>query len=227
MAETISVIIPALNEEGQIEITLRSLEELDVGEVIVVDGGSRDRTRDTAMGAGANFLVSPPGRARQMNRGAGVARGDVLVFLHADTRLPLSAAANIRSALQDPQCVGGRFDVRLDGERWAFKMIEFMINLRSRLSRVATGDQAIFVRRRVFERMGGFPDVPLMEDLAFSKRLKKEGRVACLRTRVSTSSRRWERDGVWRTVFKMWLLRALFVAGVSPNFLKRFYKNVR
>jgi rSAM/selenodomain-associated transferase 2 len=151
----------------------------------------------------------------------------VLLFLHADTRLPASALADIRSALEDLQCVGGRFDVRLDRGEWLFRAISSLMNLRSRLTKIATGDQAMFVRREVFEALGGFPEVPLMEDLAFSHRLKKQGRIACLRSQVVTSARRWEQEGLWRTVMKMWAFRLLFLAGISPLRLKRFYGDVR
>lgn len=223
----VSIIIPVLNEEEQIASALHDLERLPVDEVIVVDGGSTDHTRAIVANTRATLAGSPYGRAEQMNHGAGLARGDVLVFLHADTRLPTSAIIDIRSALNDARCVGGRFDVKLDGKRWIFKLIETLINLRSRLSRVATGDQAIFVRKEVFDAMAGFPALPLMEDIAFCRMLKKKGRVACLRTQVVTSSRRWEKEGIWRTIFKMWWLRLLFLAGVSPFFLKRFYGYTR
>lgn len=223
----ISVIIPVLNEEKTIGSTLEALRRLHSWEIIVVDGGSTDKTRDIAAKEGVIIATSPPGRARQMNHGARLACGDVLLFLHADSRLPLSATSDILSALEDPRCVGGRFDVRLDDERWIFWLIGNLISLRSRLTRVATGDQAIFVRREVFEDIGGFPDIPLMEDIAFSRMLKKKGRVACLKSRVVTSARRWEIEGIWRTILKMWLLRLLFLAGVSPFRLRRFYGDAR
>lgn len=196
-------------------------------ETIVVDGGSTDHTQKLVGQTNAVLTISPPGRAEQMNQGAKLARGDVLLFLHADTRLPSSALADIRSALEDPQCVGGRFDIRLDGRGWMFTIIGFLISLRSRLTKVATGDQAIFVRREIFEALGGFPEIPLMEDLAFSRTLKKKGRVACLRSQVITSAGRWESEGVLRTIVKMWTLRLLFLAGFSPFWLKRYYSDAR
>jgi rSAM/selenodomain-associated transferase 2 len=162
-----------------------------------------------------------------MNQGARDATGDVLLFLHADTRLPDSAFDDIHRALSDSQCVGGRFDVQLDGAHWMLRVIGSMISLRSRLSQVATGDQAIFVRREIFAALGGYPDIPLMEDLAFSRALKRAGRVACLRSRVVTSARRWERNGIWRTTFKMWALKSLYLAGISPLLLKRYYGDTR
>lgn len=222
----LSIIVPVLNEEGMISSLLDALAPLSA-EVIVVDGGSRDRTREIAAHKQATLVSSRPGRAQQMNHGARIAQGNVFLFLHADTRLPDSALEDIRGALRNPQCVGGRFDVRLDGDRWMLRVIGTMITIRSRLTRVATGDQAIFVRKEIFQSMRGFPEIPLMEDIAFCRRLKKRGKVACLRSRVMTSARRWEKEGVWRTILKMWALRSLFLMGVSPFRLKRFYGDAR
>jgi rSAM/selenodomain-associated transferase 2 len=162
-----------------------------------------------------------------MNRGAAQATGEVLLFLHADTRLPASAFAEIRDAFTNADCVGGRFDVELEGDHWMLPVVARMISERSRLTKVATGDQALFVRRGVFEQMGGFPDIPLMEDIAFCRRLKLMGRVACLRSRVVTSGRRWEIDGIWRTIFRMWALKLLYLGGVSPARLKQYYGDTR
>ena len=223
----LSIIIPVLNEGETIGPTIEALFPLRPEEIIVVDGGSTDLTRDMAAQQQALVISSPRGRAQQMNQGARVAQGDGFLFLHADTRLPSSALSDIRSALEDPQCVGGRFDVRLDARGWIFRLIGFLISLRSRLTKVATGDQAIFVRREIFDDLGGFPDIPLMEDIAFSRMLKKKGQVACLKSRVITSARRWEKEGIWRTILKMWLLRLLFLAGISPLHLRRFYGDAR
>jgi len=223
----ISIIVPVLNEERAITATLESLTSLAMEEVIVVDGGSADHTREIVAESQAVLAFSPSPRSRQMNRGAEIASGEILLFLHADTRLPSSAVTDIRSAMQDSRFVGGRFDVKLDVASWRFQMIGRLINLRSRWTKVATGDQAIFVRRVVFEGLGGFPDLPLMEDIAFFQALKRQGKVACLRSRVVTSARRWEKEGVWLTVLKMWALRLLFLAGVSPTYLKRFYRDAR
>jgi len=223
----ISVIVPVLNEERAIATTLESLAPLAVKEVIVVDGGSSDRTREIVGQTQATLASSPSPKARQMNHGANLASGEILLFLHADTLLPSSAVNDICLALQDSQCVGGRFDAKLDSAGWRFQLIGRLINLRSRLTKVATGDQAIFVRREVFDGLGGFPDLPLMEDIAFSQALKRKGKLACLKSRVVTSARRWEKEGVWVTVLKMWALRLLFLAGVSPTYLKRFYRDAR
>jgi rSAM/selenodomain-associated transferase 2 len=223
----ISVIIPALNEESSISAAIESIIPLQPHEIIVVDGDSTDRTVAICRELGICVLSSPRGRARQMNLGAQHATGDALLFLHADTQLPCSALDDIRRALADPRIVGGRFDVRLDGKHWMLKLIGVMISLRSRLSKVATGDQGIFVRRAVFAELGGYPDLPLMEDVALARALRRRGSVALLRSRVVTSARRWEAEGVWRTIFKMWALKALYLLGVSPLRLKRYYGDAR
>jgi rSAM/selenodomain-associated transferase 2 len=223
----VSVIIPVLNEEQTIGATLRALIPLQPHEIIVVDGGSGDRTCEIAEEFGLQVLRSERGRARQMNNGARHASGDALLFLHADTKLPPLAFSDIANALDDPECAGGRFDVELEGRHWMLKVIGALINCRSRATKVGTGDQAIFVRREIFRRMGGYLDVPLMEDIAFCRALKNEGRVACLRSRVVTSARRWEKDGVWRTIVRMWALKSLYLAGVSPERLKQFYADTR
>ena len=223
----ISVIIPVLNEEKTIGATLKALLELRPHEVIVVDGGSADRTGEIALEFGAKVLRSERGRARQMNHGAAHASGAILLFLHADTRLPESVLVDIENALGDGLYLGGRFDVELEGSHWMLKTIGALINYRSRATKIGTGDQAIFVRRQVFERIGGYPDIPLMEDVALCRALKRLGRIACLRSRVVTSARRWETDGVWSTIFRMWTLKFLYLAGVSPKRLKKFYADTR
>ncbi|MGH7873305.1 MAG: TIGR04283 family arsenosugar biosynthesis glycosyltransferase [Candidatus Binatia bacterium] len=223
----ISVIVPVLNEEKTIEASLCALIALAPHEIIIVDGGSEDRTGEICRRFNVSLTSSARGRARQMNHGAREASGAVLLFLHADTRLPESAFADIAGALREPRYLGGRFDVELLGRHWMFKIISALINYRSRATKVGTGDQALFVRREVFERMGGFPEIPLMEDIAFCRRLKHIGDIACLRSRVVTSARRWEVDGVWRTIFRMWTLKALYLAGVSPARLKDFYADTR
>ena len=224
---SVSVIIPALNEEKTIGTTLRGLISLQPHEIIVVDGGSDDRTCEIAEKFGVQVLRSERGRARQMNDGARRATGNALLFLHADTKLPPLAFSEVATALDNPECVGGRFDVELAGRHWMLKVIGALINCRSRATKVGTGDQAIFVRREIFSRIGGFPEIPLMEDIAFCRALKREGRVACVRSRVVTSARRWEKDGVWRTILRMWALKSLYLAGVSPERLKRFYADTR
>lgn len=223
----LSVVVPALDEAGQIAATLASARGPGVAEVIVVDGGSGDDTAALARAAGATVLAAERGRARQMNAGAAAATGDVLLFLHADTRLPAGFAVAVADALADPAVVGGRFDLRLEPATPFLDLTAALINLRSRLTRIATGDQALFVRRDVFAALGGFEDLPLMEDVAFSRALKRRGRIACLRERVATSSRRWQRDGPLRTVLLMWWLRFLYWCGVPADRLKQRYADTR
>lgn len=217
------VILPTLNEEAAITRAIESAQAPAVAEIVVVDGGSDDATAQLARVAGARVLASRPGRARQMNTGGFATAADVLLFLHADTVLPPNFATQIREALRDPRVAWGRFDVRLSGQDSRLRVVEFLMNWRSRLSGIATGDQAIFVRRPVFESLQGFRDMPLMEDVDFSSRLRRQGRSAALRTRVGTSSRRWERNGIGRTVLQMWALRLGYAIGVSPERLAAIY----
>lgn len=221
----VSIIVPALNEAESLARLLPALAQTCPGaEVVVVDGESWDDTPAVVRRYSHVRLVSSGrGRARQMNTGAKVAKGEVLLFLHADTLLPAGAEAAIARAFSDPAVVGGRFDVRFDSPRPIFKVIAVLMNLRSRLSRICTGDQAIFVRREVFQALGGYPEIPLMEDVEFTRRLKRRGRLACLHLQVTTSARKWEREGVLRTVFLMWALRFLYFAGVRPDRLHRWY----
>jgi len=221
----LSIVIPALDEAPNLS---RLLPDLARGcpdaEVIVVDGGSRDGTADVVgRHPGARLLASERGRARQMNAGARAAAGDVLLFLHADTWLPEGAAAAIEDAVADTEVAGGRFDVRFDSPRPVFRLVAAFMNARSRASGICTGDQAIFARRSVFEAVGGYPDIPLMEDVELSRRLKRLGRVRALRLRVTTSARKWEREGPLRTIGLMWALRLLHFFGVAPARLHRWY----
>jgi rSAM/selenodomain-associated transferase 2 len=223
----LSVIVPTLNEGSVLCATLAVARVPGCDEIIVVDGGSADDTIAVARRFADHVLQSARGRALQMNTGAAVARGDVLLFLHADTRLPPEYVAAVSAALGDPAVVGGRFDVRLDAPGLAYRVVERAISLRSRWTRVGTGDQAMFVRRRVFEELGGFPPLPLMEDIALARALKRLGRIACLRATVTTSARRWQRHGLVRTVTLMWALRVAYYAGVSPERLARAYADAR
>jgi rSAM/selenodomain-associated transferase 2 len=221
----LSIIVPALREAANLARLLPALRAAAPGaEIIVADAGSDEGTREVATRvAGVTVLTCERGRARQMNAGARAARGDTLLFLHADTVLPDGFEASITRALTEPGVVAGRFDVRLDNPRWPFRMIGSLMNLRSRWSGISTGDQALFVRRDVFEALGGFPDIPLMEDIELTRRLKRRGRQAALRERVTTSARKWEREGVARTIGLMWTLRLLYACGVSPARLHRWY----
>ncbi|WP_447979211.1 TIGR04283 family arsenosugar biosynthesis glycosyltransferase [Candidatus Nitrospira bockiana] len=231
----VSVIIPTLNEERLIVDTLARTTRSDVSEIIVVDGGSSDCTqalvKETARRLGSthpiHLLTSPAGRARQMNVGAAASHGEILLFLHADTRLPEGAIAAVTRACGDQGCIGGRFDVQFDTRRGLAPVIAALMNWRSRWTGISTGDQALFVRRDVFARLDGFPDVPLMEDVELTRRLKQHGRLAALRLRVVTSSRRWQQCGPIRTIVLMWALRALYWCGASPERLARLYAEVR
>ncbi len=220
----ISIIIPTLNEAGGIAAVLARLQRMRPGaEIIVADGGSEDATADCARPLADRVLEAPRGRARQMNAGAAAARGDVLLFLHADTILPEDAPSAIGVALERSGRQWGRFDATIAGRDALLAVVSLMMNARSRMSGIATGDQAMFVRRAAFESVGGFPDIPLMEDVALSQRLKLLSPPACLRQRVITSARRWERDGVLRTIVLMWRLRFAYAMGVDPRRLARRY----
>jgi rSAM/selenodomain-associated transferase 2 len=217
----LSIVVPALDEAASISGTVRdALEQAD--EAIVVDGGSRDATSALAAAAGARVVQAPRGRASQMNAGAAVARGDVLLFLHADCRLPAGAGDAVRAAL-GAGARWGRFDVHLDSPRASLAVVGTMMNLRSRLSGIATGDQALFVERALWEALEGYAPIPLMEDVELCTRLRRVARCACLRKRVTVSTRRWETRGVVRTVIEMWAWRAAYALGVSPARLHRLY----
>ena len=222
----LSIIVPALNEAARIEATLASLAPMRSRghEVIVVDGGSSDATAALAAPLADRVLPAPRGRARQMNAGAAQARGDALVFLHADNRLPDSADRLVTEALAASGRAWGRFDVAIEGTHPMLPVIAWFMNLRSRLTGIATGDQAMFVRRDAFARVGGFPALALMEDVALSATLKALSRPACLRAKTVTSGRRWETKGVLRTVLLMWRLRLSFFFGASPERLARIYE---
>ena len=220
----LSIIIPVYNEAKNISALLRRLRDyrFQGHEVIVVDGGSRDNSFDCAMGLVDKLLMSKQGRALQMNVGAEQAEGDILLFLHADTHLPMDADKLIANVINKDK-IWGRFDVSLSGEHRFFRIIETMINLRSCITGVATGDQAIFVKRSIFEQSGAYPEIKLMEDIALSKQLKSHGKPACINERVITSSRKWEDNGIVKTVLLMWRLRLLYFLGVSPEKLSSLY----
>jgi rSAM/selenodomain-associated transferase 2 len=221
----VSIIIPVLNEIAVIEAMLSGLQwaRHSECEIIVVDGGSTDHSVQNALAFADRVIVSPPGRALQMNAGAHQAGGDILLFLHVDTELSPGALENLREQVGPAGSVWGRFDVRLSGQPLFFRVIERMMNWRSRWTGIATGDQTVFVSRDLFEQVGGFAEIPLMEDINLSRRLKRYRRPLCLRQTVLTSSRRWEENGILRTIFLMWRLRFAYWRGADPVVLARHY----
>jgi rSAM/selenodomain-associated transferase 2 len=216
----LSIVMPVLNEGERIRAGLEALAPLRRRghEVILVDGGSADTTRELTAGLCDRLICSARGRAVQMNVGARHATGDALLFLHADTALPQDADRMVTQTLQEH--IWGRFDVEIEGRHRLLKLVGCAMNLRSRLTGIATGDQAIFVRREAFT---GFAEIALMEDIAFSREMKRRGAPACLRSRVRTSGRRWESRGVLRTIVLMWRLRLLYFLGARPERLARLY----
>ena len=239
-APRLSIIVPILEEALIVPTALARLAPLRAAgaEVIVVDGGSRDDSAVVAAAGADRVLIASRGRAHQMNAGAAVARGEMLLFLHVDTMLPAGAMGAIETALQglasgrsapsadsrSDMPVWGRFDVRIDGSGWLLGVVAAMMNARSRLTGIATGDQAMFVTRAAFAAVGGFPEQPLMEDIELSRRLLRLARPTCLHARVVTSGRRWETRGTWRTIALMWRLRLLYRLGVAPERLARSYR---
>jgi len=223
----ISVIIPVLNEAPILETTLRQIVALksDV-ELIVVDGGSIDNTASIA-GRYAMVLQSPKGRSTQMNLGAKAAGGKVLLFLHADTWLPQGSFSAITESMHDTAVIGGRFKIRLDEPGWQYRMVGSGINLRDRFFNGFTGDQAIFIRKTVFETIGGYREMPLMEDLDLGRRMCRYGKVVRLPLTVVTSARRWKNNGVFKTIFLMWALRLGYHMGRPPHHLYRYYGDTR
>lgn len=221
----LSIIVPALNEAAEIVSFLEPLQPLrrEGVELILADGGSRDDTVALAAPLVDRSLTAPRGRASQMNAGASAAQGEVLLFLHADCRLPDGAKDLILDGLRETGRSWGRFDVRLSGAQPLLRAIELLMNLRSRLTGIATGDQAMFMTRRAYRAAGEFPAIALMEDVAMSARLKRAGKPLCLKARVTSSSRRWERSGILRTVLLMWRLRLGYFLGADPKRLARIY----
>ena len=219
-----TIVIPVLNEASNLDGLLQDTLRKAGGHwcIRLVDGGSRDQTLAIAAQYPVEILSSARGRAQQMNAGTQHAPGEVLVFLHADTRLPDQFNALMRQFLRSP-LQWGRFNVRLDDDDWLLVLTARLINLRSRITGIATGDQAIFVRRQAFESIGGFEDIPLMEDIELSKRLKQLSRPCCVRSAVLTSSRRWQQHGVVHTILLMWSIRLAYWLGVSPQRLWRWY----
>lgn len=222
----LSIIIPVLNEETVLANHLKKLQWVrQLGhEIIVVDGGSHDKSVALSESFASRVVCSPPGRALQMNAGAKTATGDVFLFLHIDTLLPNDAIAVLEQGMSDGLSGWGRFDVQLSGRHVLFRIIERMMNLRSRVTGIATGDQAIFVSRDLFERLGGYAVIPLMEDIEICRRLKRYSKPVFFRQKVVTSSRRWEQGGIYKTVWLMWRLRLSYWMKVDPARLAKRYR---
>jgi rSAM/selenodomain-associated transferase 2 len=225
---TISVIIPVLNEAANINSLighLRSQAPVDTAEIIVVDGDPRGNTIKAISHHDIVRAIAGPGRGIQMNYGAACATYDILLFLHADTFLPLDAFVRIREAFRDAEYVAGCFDLGIDSPKWYFRVTERYVSLRTRMTRIPFGDQAIFVRRDYFERIGGYREIPIMEDVDLMRRIRGRGDVMCIiPEKVSTSARRWEQEGILFTTFRNWVLQALYWCGAKPEQLARFYR---
>lgn len=222
----LAIVVPMLNEVETVSRLAESLLPIQAegAEILLADGGSTDGCVAAARAAGLRVLDAPQGRARQMNAGAAAAGGDVLLFVHADTILPPQALSAVLGAVANGHRVWGRFDVRIEGRAALLPVVAWLMNWRSRLTGVSTGDQGLFATRAAFEAVGGFPDQPLMEDLELAQRLRALSRPACLRDRVVTSGRRWERNGVWQTIWLMWRLRLAYWLGASPHDLATRYR---
>lgn len=225
----ISVIIPTYNEESTLSATINSVRQsasaADNFQIIVTDGGSTDKTIEIAKNERCQIVNSKKGRGNQLNAGAQAADGNILLFLHADTYLPDSFDVLVKNAINSNAGFynWGRFNIKLSGNHIFFRLIETMISLRSRVTGIATGDQAIFLERKLFEKISGYKDIPLMEDIELTKRLRRISAPICLSNTVITSSRRWENDGIVRTILLMWLLRGLYFIGVNPTTLQKYY----
>ena len=223
----VSIVIPVLHEQGIINERLNQLKTLENPpryEVIVVDGSPTHDTLDAIKDPGVVRLTSVEGRGHQLNLGAAVAHGDILLFLHADTSLPSNALRRIEAALRDERLVGGAFNHSIDSPRFVYKVMSRLIFFRSQLTRVPFGDQAIFLRKRYFDEIDGYKEIPLMEDLELMRRIKRKGgKIILLRERVITSPRRWEREGVVLCTLRNWTNRLLYFLRVPPEILVRFY----
>jgi rSAM/selenodomain-associated transferase 2 len=221
--------VPAFHERGNINGLIESLNRLDSDkdiEIIVVDGAREEDTLEAIHSSHVIKISSERGRARQMNTGASVARGEILIFLHADTELPIHALKKIHSLLEQKEVVGGAFDLGIKSDRFIFKVIGSLSSWRSRLNRVPFGDQAIFIRKEYFNEIGGYKEIPLMEDVELMRRIKRSGnRISIFYDRVMTSPRRWEEEGVIYCILRNWTLQALYLLGISPHKLAVFYKS--
>nr|MDF0368320.1 TIGR04283 family arsenosugar biosynthesis glycosyltransferase [Nodosilinea sp. TSF1-S3] len=222
----ISIVIPTLNEARNLPQTLAPLPGATRVEVVVVDGGSGDQTAAVAQGLGVRVIESAPGRSRQLNAGATVARGEILLFLHADTRLPAGFDWAIRQTLAQPGVVAGAFRLTIDGPSRGLRWVERGVQVRSRLLQMPYGDQGLFLRAKTFHRLGGFPDLPMMEDFELVRRLRRLGKVAIAPQAVVTSDRRWRTLGTVRTTLANQVMIAGYLLGVDPHQLARWYRDL-
>ncbi len=221
---TISIIIPTLNEAGNIKAALASTQPSNHIEVIVVDGGSQDETVQIADSLGVKVILSAPGRAMQMNAGAAVASGEILLFLHADTRLPLGFDVMVREALTHSGVVAGAFCLRIGAEQPSLRLVEWGVNMRSRFLQMPYGDQAIFLTKNIFNHIGGFPELPIMEDFELIRRLKTLGKITLIFVPVITSARRWLKKGVWQTTLTNQIVIIAYFLGISPQRIRSWYR---
>ncbi|MBC7515561.1 MAG: TIGR04283 family arsenosugar biosynthesis glycosyltransferase [Alkalinema sp. FL-bin-369] len=225
MSFMISVIIPTYNEAANIQLTIDGLNRCKFSdiEIIVVDGGSQDETTAIAAQCGATVLISNPGRAAQMNAGAAIAQGSILLFLHADTAVPKGFDQWIQAGLDD--AIAGAFDLKIDGDRWLLRGVEWGVAVRSRVCQLPYGDQGIFLKADTFYHLGGFPELPIMEDFVFMRTLRKKGRIAIVPAAVLTSARRWQAQGIWQTTFMNQVMIVGFYLGVKPDRLRAWYRS--
>jgi rSAM/selenodomain-associated transferase 2 len=227
MNQQISIIIPVLNESGIINFTIEhlyTLDSADTAEIIVVDGSPHGETINTITGSDVQKISGQKGRGSQMNQGAAVAGGDILLFLHADTRLSHDALNQIVAATKQPDVVGGAFDLEIQSKKKIFRLIEQAASIRSRLTRIPYGDQAIFLQKRFFDHIGGYKDIPIMEDVELMQRVRKaDKKIKFISRKVQTAPRRWEKEGVVYCTLRNWSIRTLYLLGVPPEKLKKFY----
>jgi rSAM/selenodomain-associated transferase 2 len=220
----ISIVIPTLNESENIKGAIASIQKSANIEIIVVDGGSSDETVEIAQSLDVKVISSSPGRAVQMNAGATVASGEILLFLHADSRLGVGFDAQIRQTLSQPRVVAGAFDLQIDALPLVFRLVEWGVQLRSRFFQMPYGDQAIFLTKKVFQEIGGFPELPIMEDFELIRRLNSQGRIVIINTPVITSARRWLQKGVFKTTLLNQIIIIAYLLGVSPNRIRSWYR---
>ncbi len=224
MNRSISVIIPTLNESGNIQATITSALVNDTIEVVVADGGSIDNTVDISLSLGVKFILSDTGRANQMNTGASIASGDILLFLHGDTRLPDNFDVMVKEVLRKPGVIAGAFSLQIDAPHWSLRLIESAVNLRSRFLQMPYGDQAIFLSREIFNEIGNFPPLPIMEDFEIMRRLKRKGKIAIIDVPVITSGRRWIKKGVVKTTLMNQIAIIAYSIGISPRLIGEWYR---